>query len=63
MLASMQGHTETVIALLECPAIIHVADFADMRGKTALMLASIQGHMETVFALLTAKKLKIHLKF
>jgi ankyrin repeat protein len=51
MLASMNGHTETVRALLACPAVIESAGVVNTEGDTALMLA--HGYTEIVMALLT----------
>ncbi len=52
MLASTNGHAETVTALLACPTVAQSSGAADITGKTALMLASFNAHAETVTALL-----------
>ncbi|XP_072048644.1 uncharacterized protein [Amphiura filiformis] len=52
ILASMNGHTETVTCLIEANASL---DIQDEDGRTALMLASRNGHTETVTCLIQAK--------
>ena len=52
MLASTNGHAETVTALLACPTVAQSSGAADITGTTALMLASKNGHTETIVGLL-----------
>ncbi len=52
MIASVNGHAETVSALLACPTVVQSAGAVNTDGYTALMLASSNGHTETVTALL-----------
>ena len=52
MMASVNGHTEVMRALLTTGASMDMQD--DVHGQTALMWASGGGHTETVSVLLTA---------
>jgi Ankyrin repeats (3 copies)/Ankyrin repeat len=51
MLASMFGHTEAVMALLTCPAVVATAGVTNY-GTTVLMIAVMQRHVKTAIALL-----------
>jgi hypothetical protein len=55
MLASQEGHPETVTALLACPTIVQSAGAVNKKGDTALGIAQ-RRKQDAIIALLSSFK-------